>query len=340
MAISRDTGAAFPLVDGFIDLNIASRTSATFSTNNPCVFVVCVAWRNNGNNAVPYTVSWNGGTPANATGWTQKVIANCTGLAVNIIACSIWTASSTTALSNVAVTVAVSAADAGQVASLSIDALNNALVTGTNTGNVASASGSAVNRFITLAGVTSGSWLYAAYSADDSGGALTTQTNTTTARTDRPGANAMQTAVGYNSAGGSGSISVGWTGTQTFAATCALEILAGAVLLTLPSASIKGKGTAAGSTLFFPGVLDFGYHPGTNEASLVITGQTAILGTSHVEAWIQNEPNATLSAADQGWASQSISLTCGNIVPGVGFTIYGRCLDNMQGKFKVRWFWI
>ena len=39
-----------------------------------------------------------------------------------------------------------------------------------------------------------------------------------------------------------------------------------------------GQGTAT---------LDFGAHPGSNEASVAVTGQTSILTTSKAEAWIR-----------------------------------------------------
>jgi hypothetical protein len=104
-------------------------------------------------------------------------------------------------------------------------------------------------------------------------------------------------------------------------------------------AIMAGRGTFIISPPTF-NILDF--TTGSNEASFTVIGQSGILSNSHIEAWIQSEPygDGVHSAADQMYAAQSISLTCGNIIPGVGFTIYGRCLDKMQGRFKVRWFWV
>lgn len=227
MAIARDSGAStFPIVDGFQDLNISSRTSPTFSTSAAqCVLIVCVGWRNNNNIAAPHSVNWNGSTPPGASGWTQVVAASNKISAIDIIASSIWIATTTQALSNAKIDVHSALADTAQVASISIDALTGASATITNTGTAFSA-GSVVNRFITLPSVQTGSWLFVAHSGDGAT-ALTNQTNTVKAREDINAVLAGQSEVGYNSAGISGSISVGWTGTQDFTATCACEVVVG-----------------------------------------------------------------------------------------------------------------
>ncbi len=68
--------------------------------------------------------------------------------------------------------------------------------------------------------------------------------------------------------------------------------------------------------------LNFGVNPGTTDMSLVITGQTNILSGSSVEAFII--PAATADhSIDEHWNDPPL-VYAGNVVAGVGFTIYGR----------------
>ena len=93
----------------------------------------------------------------------------------------------------------------------------------------------------------------------------------------------------------------------------------------------SGTGTAT---------LDFGSFPGSSEASVGVTGQSSILVTSKAEAFIMaDDTTSDHTAADHRYASALIGLTCGTPTASTGFTIYGRCLDKMQGTFAVRWVW-
>ena len=86
--------------------------------------------------------------------------------------------------------------------------------------------------------------------------------------------------------------------------------------------------------------LDFGAYPGANEASVAVTGQTEITAPSSVEAWFMADDTTTdHTAADHRYAPVFISLTCSAPSAGVGFTIYGRSTQKMQGKWSVRWVW-
>jgi hypothetical protein len=92
-----------------------------------------------------------------------------------------------------------------------------------------------------------------------------------------------------------------------------------------------GQGTAT---------IDFGAFPGSSEASVSVTGQTGINGTSKAEAYLMgDDTTADHTAADHRYAPAFIGLTCGTPSAGTGFTIYGRCLDKMQGTFSIRWVW-
>ena len=86
--------------------------------------------------------------------------------------------------------------------------------------------------------------------------------------------------------------------------------------------------------------LDFGAFPGSNEASVAVTGQTEITALSSAEAWIMADDTTTEhTASDHKYAPEFFSVTCGTATPSTGFTIYGRSIHKMQGKFAIRWVW-
>jgi hypothetical protein len=87
-------------------------------------------------------------------------------------------------------------------------------------------------------------------------------------------------------------------------------------------------------------IVDFGAFPGSNEAQVVVTGQGAIGAASLVEAWMMAAPTADHTANDHAYAAALVAITCGAIVNGTGFTIYARCLDEMQGTFNLAWAWL
>lgn len=66
--------------------------------------------------------------------------------------------------------------------------------------------------------------------------------------------------------------------------------------------------------------INFGAFPGSSDASLVITGQTGIDTSSVVNAWLM--PTDTDDHTADEHRLETISVMAGNVVPGVGFTIY------------------
>ena len=86
--------------------------------------------------------------------------------------------------------------------------------------------------------------------------------------------------------------------------------------------------------------IDFGAWPGSNEASVAVTGQTAIAVGSDIVAVVSRESTADHTVGDATYAALLVGLSVGNIVAGTGFTIYARSLEKMQGKFAVRWLWV
>lgn len=88
-------------------------------------------------------------------------------------------------------------------------------------------------------------------------------------------------------------------------------------------------------------IIDFGAAPGSNEASVAVTGQAAIQATSKAEAYFMaDDTTADKTASDHRYAPCFINLICGTPTAAAGFTIYGRSTEKMQGTYKVRWVWV
>jgi len=83
--------------------------------------------------------------------------------------------------------------------------------------------------------------------------------------------------------------------------------------------------------------IDFGAFPGSPDTSLTITGLPGILATSTIDGWIVAKDTVDHSA-DEHWVDPPL-VTAGNIVPGVGFTIYATTRDNNRayGLWSVGW---
>lgn len=87
--------------------------------------------------------------------------------------------------------------------------------------------------------------------------------------------------------------------------------------------------------------INFGAAPGSNEASVVVTGQASISGTSKVEAFVMADDTTSDHTAGDHRYLRAIGtdFTCGTPSAGTGFTIYGRSVEKLQGTFALRWVW-
>ena len=93
----------------------------------------------------------------------------------------------------------------------------------------------------------------------------------------------------------------------------------------------SGQGTAT---------IDFGAAPGANEASIAVAGQATITATSKAEAFVMgDDTSADHTANDHRYVVCWLGLTCGTPSAGVGFTIYGRSIEQLVGTFTVRYVW-
>jgi hypothetical protein len=92
-----------------------------------------------------------------------------------------------------------------------------------------------------------------------------------------------------------------------------------------------GQGTAT---------INFGAHPGLNEASVTVTGQAAISATSKVEAYVMGDDTTVEhTAQDHRWFAELVGLTCGTPTAATGFTAYAYCQQKLTGQFAIRWVW-
>ena len=86
--------------------------------------------------------------------------------------------------------------------------------------------------------------------------------------------------------------------------------------------------------------LDFGAAPGSNEASVAVTGQTSILATSKADAFVMADDTSTdHTASDHRYLETFAALSCGTPTIATGFTIYARSEHKLTGEWSLRWVW-
>jgi hypothetical protein len=87
-------------------------------------------------------------------------------------------------------------------------------------------------------------------------------------------------------------------------------------------------------------VIDFGSHPGSNEANVAVTGLSTISATSKVEAFVMaNDTTVSHTANDHRYFPLFASLSCGTPVDATGFTIYATATEKLTGTWNVRYVW-
>jgi hypothetical protein len=86
--------------------------------------------------------------------------------------------------------------------------------------------------------------------------------------------------------------------------------------------------------------LDFGAHPGNNEASVAVTGQTTISATSKADAFVMADSTTIEHTAnDHKYFPALVGLSCGSVIDGVGFTIFARSTEKITGTWEIQWVW-
>ena len=103
--------------------------------------------------------------------------------------------------------------------------------------------------------------------------------------------------------------------------------------------TIVSAATPAGALNSGTAIIDFGAFPGSNEASVVVTGQASIAADSEAWAWLVATVTGDHTANDAAYAAALVGISTGALVAGTGFTIYGRSVEKMQGTFNLQWAW-
>lgn len=86
--------------------------------------------------------------------------------------------------------------------------------------------------------------------------------------------------------------------------------------------------------------IDFGSNPGTNEASVTITGLTTISATSKAEAYtMADDSSSSHTTNDHRYFGTLAHLTCGTPTAGTGFIIYARSVHKLTGTWSLRYVW-
>jgi hypothetical protein len=97
-----------------------------------------------------------------------------------------------------------------------------------------------------------------------------------------------------------------------------------------------GGGGATGGTA----VLNFGTGAGSEVATVAVTGQSGIGTGSRVRVWFMAATTADHNADEHGLIFPSrVGLSAGNIVAGVGFTIYAETELQLTGAVSVCYEW-
>jgi len=97
---------------------------------------------------------------------------------------------------------------------------------------------------------------------------------------------------------------------------------------------------AAGGSGNFGNIdINFGATP-AEEATVAVTGQAAILATSHVEAWFMADTTVDNGIDEHREAAALCPLVVESVVAGTGFTIRAQPIAMLGiGTYKVHWSW-
>ena len=101
--------------------------------------------------------------------------------------------------------------------------------------------------------------------------------------------------------------------------------------LTINAAS-GGSGVTSGTSTVSFGATE------TNEAQLIVTGQTGISAGSKVIASIGTTATANYTANDHKYlGSIGVTVTTGDVIAGTGFTIFVRSYTKLKGDISINW---
>jgi len=102
----------------------------------------------------------------------------------------------------------------------------------------------------------------------------------------------------------------------------------------LPTVDSLPGGVTSGTSTVTVGTTE------TNEASLVVIDQTSIASGAKVWAMIGLTATADYTADDHKYlGALGVSVTTGDVVAGVGFTIFIRSVETLTGDISINWFY-
>lgn len=102
--------------------------------------------------------------------------------------------------------------------------------------------------------------------------------------------------------------------------------------------AIAGLGGGGAGLTQGAAVIDFGAFPGSNTASVVITGLTGVTAGSKPKAYVSaNATTADHSANDHKYFACFVGLACGDIVPATSMTIHAASTEKLQGQWSINY---
>ena len=102
---------------------------------------------------------------------------------------------------------------------------------------------------------------------------------------------------------------------------------------------VQAQIAANGGSTVNAGTALVNFGTGSSDTLTVITGQTGILSTSILQCTISPAVTSN-NGIDEHWV-ENLAVSAGNIVAGVGFTIYAKCtFGKAFGNFNIAWSWI
>lgn len=103
-------------------------------------------------------------------------------------------------------------------------------------------------------------------------------------------------------------------------------------------AAVAGLGGGGSGLTQGTAVVDFGAFPGSNTASVVLTGLTGITAGNKPKAYVSaNATTGDHSANDHKYFACFVGLACGDIVPATSFTIHAASLEKLQGQWSINY---
>lgn len=112
----------------------------------------------------------------------------------------------------------------------------------------------------------------------------------------------------------------------------------GGVLYKATASDIAALGGGGGGLTQGTATIDFGAFPGSNTASVVVSGLTGITAGNKPKAYVSaNATTGDHSANDHKYFACFVGLACGDIVPATSMTIHAISTEKLQGQWSINY---